>query len=131
MRKQHLNERGSHTTVIEAAAPVLDFFAKSTTIGSVTVSPGKIESNVGAKSKSIKLKHINDEVYEMVITHNGSRQEFKVFTLTASGVLVLALQNEKRLRDWNINYLDMRQANKSSAGSYVSENLDAKYRVKK
>ena len=95
MQNQHLNERGAHTTVIEAAAPVLDFFVKNKSIGHITVSPGKIERNVGAKSKSIKFKHINNEVYEMVVTHNGSRQEFKVFTKVEGDILLKTLKMKR------------------------------------
>ena len=126
MEKIHINERGSHTTVIEAAQPVLAFFTKSKNL-EVEVSPGKIENNVGAKSKSIKFKHINNEVYEMVVTHNGSRQEFKVFTWADFETIVKLTKGDKKLRDWNINYTDMRNVH----GTEMSPNKDEKYRVTK
>ncbi len=103
----HLSDRGTHTTVIEAATPILTFLNKTKNL-SVRISPGKIEGGVGAKSKSIKLKHINNELYEMVITHNGARQEFKVFTIVESKVLITSLKGAKKLQDWNVNYTDMR-----------------------
>jgi hypothetical protein len=117
MQQNHLNERGSHTTIIEAALPILDFFTKHKDLAKVQVAPGKIEANVGAKSKSVKFKHINNELYEMVITHNGSRQEFKVFTTTPSGVLLSALKSYKKTRDWNSNYTDMRGVHKKNVHS--------------
>lgn len=103
----HLNDRGTHTTVIEAAVPILTFLNKIKNLG-VRISPGKIEGGVGAKSKSIKLKHINNELYEMVITHNGARQEFKLFTTASKDMLLLSLSSAKKLQDWNSNYTDMR-----------------------
>jgi hypothetical protein len=103
----HLSDRGTHTTVIEAAMPVLTFLNKTKELG-VRISPGKIEGGIGAKSKSIKLKHLNNELYEMVLTHNGARQEFKVFTTASSKVLVDSLKSAKKLQDWNVNYTDMR-----------------------
>lgn len=112
MEKNHINDRGTHTTVIEAARPVLEFFNKNKVLSKVQVSPGKIEGGIGAKSKSIKFKHINNEVYEMVVTHNGSRQEFKVFTTTSPDVLLGEFKANKKTKDWNINYTDMRDTNK-------------------
>jgi hypothetical protein len=104
----HINERGTHTTVIEAAKPILDFLSRAKGMESATLSPGKIEGGVGAKSKSVKFKHINDELYEMVITHNGARQEFKLFTRTTPDVLASCLKADKKLTAWNVNYTDMR-----------------------
>lgn len=108
MSSLHHNDRGSHTSVTEASLPVRTFFAKNKQL-KVSLSPGKIEQNVGAKSKSLKFKHINNEVYEMVVTHNGSRQEFKVFTHADTKLMLSLLKADKKLRDWNINYTDMRQ----------------------
>lgn len=124
MENIHINERGTHTTVVEAAQPILTFFTKNKNLG-VEVSPGKIEANVGAKSKSIKFKHINNEVYEMVVTHNGSRQEFKIFTKTMPEVLLRLIKGDKKLRDWNANYTDMRHANQVTN----QKDKDEKYRV--
>jgi hypothetical protein len=107
----HINERGTHTTVIEAAQPILAFFAKNSELG-VELSPGKIEGGIGAKSKSIKLKHLNDEVYEMVLTHNGQRQEFKLFTRVTAKNLVALIKADKKLSMWNVNYTDMRDVHK-------------------
>ena len=120
MERNHINDRGTHTTVIEAARPVLEFFNKNKVLAKVQVSPGKIEGGIGAKSKSIKFKHINNEVYEMVVTHNGSRQEFKVFTTTPPDVLLAEFKANKKTKDWNINYTDMRDANKVMA---LSKNM--------
>jgi hypothetical protein len=129
MERQHINERGSHTTVIEAARPILVFFAKNILGEKLEISPGKIEGGVGARSKSIKFKHINNEVYEMVITHNGARQEFKIITKTSADILLQSIKQDKKLRDWNINYVDMRGANNAS-NLTESKKLDEKYRVK-
>jgi hypothetical protein len=112
MEKNHINERGTHTTIIEASRLILEFFYKNRALGIIEVSPGKIEGNVGAKSRSVKFKHINNHVYEMVITHNGSRQEFKVFTEIPKEILLEALRKNKKTADWNINYSDMRDAHK-------------------
>ena len=112
MQKQHLNDRGTHTTVIEAAADILKFFGKEIGLKGITISPGKIEGGVGAKSKSIKFKHINNELYEMVVTHNGSRQEFKVFTKVLPVDLLSLIKNSKKMKDWNVNYTDMREVHK-------------------
>jgi len=108
----HINDRGTHTTVIEAVEPLLVFFSKNREL-KAELSPGKIEGGIGAKSKSIKLKHLNDEVYEMVVTHNGSRQEFKLFTKATAKVLIALMKSDKKLRDWNINYTDMRDVHKA------------------
>ncbi len=107
----HVNDRGTHTTIIESAENVISFFSKNRHLG-VTVSPGKIEGGVGAKSKSIKLKHLNNETYEMVITFNGTRQEFKIFTHTETKTLISEMKADKKLRIWNINYTDMRGVHK-------------------
>lgn len=114
MERNHINERGTHTTVIEAARPILSFFKKSKELGLVEVAPGKIASNVGAKSKSLKFKHLNDELYEMVVTHNGSRQEFKVFTRTTAKTFLSLIMSDKKIKDWNVNYTDMRDVHKAT-----------------
>jgi hypothetical protein len=129
MQKQHINERGTHTTVIEAASDILKFFDKENSLKDVTVSPGKIEGGVGAKSKSIKFKHINNELYEMVVTHNGARQEFKVFTKTNPKDLLTLIKHSKKMKDWNINYTDMRDVHKSPK-KLDQDSLDEKYRVR-
>ncbi|MBP6888103.1 MAG: hypothetical protein KBC21_00205 [Candidatus Pacebacteria bacterium] len=121
MERQHINERGSHTTIIEASKPVLDILKKS--FPGIEVSPGKIESGVGAKSGSIKFKHINDELYEMVVVHNGSRQEFKVFSRASFEELKKIFKKEKKTREWSFNYTDMRDVGKSQ------KSPDEKYRV--
>ena len=104
----HINERGTHTTVIEAAKPVLSFLSKAKGMEDAKIAPGKIEGGVGAKSKSVKFKHVNNELYEMVITHNGARQEFKLFTKTTPVVLLECFKRDKKLALWNVNYTDMR-----------------------
>ncbi len=127
MQKMHINERGTHTTVIEAVKPILALFTKGDGLEPVQVSPGKIEGGAGSKSKSIKFKHINDELYEMVVISNGSRQEFKVFTRTAPEKLLEAIKSNKKTKEWNVNYTDMRDANKVQD----PKDLDEKYFVKK
>lgn len=71
----HINERGSHTTVIEGSKEILKLFKKA----GIEVSPGVIEANVRAKGKSVKLKKLNKETYEMVVVVNSSKQTFKVY----------------------------------------------------
>lgn len=93
--------------MIDASKPVLDVLKKH--FVGVAVSPGKIEGGVGAKSSSIKCKHINDELYEMVIVHNGARQEFKVFTRATFLELKNAFSKDKKTASWSVNYTDMRQ----------------------
>ena len=90
MEKMHINQRGTHTTVIEAAKDILSLFSK------------------------------------------GSRQEFKVFTVTKPEVLVRLIKEGKKMGDWNVNYTDMRGVNQVPAPTQPSQkNLDAKYAVKK
>lgn len=71
----HINERGSHTTVIEGAKNVLKLLKKI----EVSVAPGVIEGNVKAKGKSVKLKKVNSETFEMVVVVGSSKQTFKVY----------------------------------------------------
>jgi hypothetical protein len=125
MEHKHFTERGTHTTVIEPATGVLSALKKN--ILDIQFSPGKIKANAGAKSSSIKLKHINNEVYEMVIVHNGSRQEFKVFTLASPDEIKKILQKNKTTRNWNCNYTDMRGVQAKTPNN--TEDLDAKYKV--
>ncbi|MEN9881060.1 MAG: hypothetical protein RLZZ308_243 [Candidatus Parcubacteria bacterium] len=124
MERQHINERGSHTTTIEQAVHLLSILKK--TIEGVQISPGKIEANIGAKSSSVKLKHINNELYEMVVVHNGARQEFKIFTRASYDDIKKAFKNDKKLREWNCNYTDMRGVHRSDD---TFKNFDGKYKV--
>ena len=122
MEKKHINERGTHTTVIEPATDFIDLFGKLVFNGKkVELSPGRIEGGVGAKSKSVKFKQINNHLYEMVITVNNSRQEFKLFTEADYETIRKAIKSNKRLREWNVNYLDSR---------HTPAQQDTKYKVK-
>lgn len=78
----HINERGSHTTFIEGAKDILKLLKKAR----VEVSPGVIEGNVKAKGKSVKLKKLNNETFEMVVVVNSSKQTFKVYSKDQEGV---------------------------------------------
>ena len=71
----HVNERGSHTTVIEGSRDILKLLNK---VGA-QVSPGVIEGNVKAKGRSVKLKKLNNETFEMVVVVGSSKQTFKVY----------------------------------------------------
>ncbi|HAT68689.1 MAG: hypothetical protein A2481_00075 [Candidatus Yonathbacteria bacterium RIFOXYC2_FULL_47_9] len=71
----HVNERGSHTTVIEGSKDVLKVLNKA----GAQVSPGVIEGNVKAKGRSVKLKKLNNETFEMVVVVGSSKQTFKVY----------------------------------------------------
>lgn len=97
----HINERGSHTTVVEQALPLLKEFKK---LG-VLVAPGKIEVIKSAKTKTAKFKKINDELLELVVTAGASKQSFKVFSENQE-VLLTELRKNKKLSDWNIGYID-------------------------
>lgn len=104
MKKAHINERGKHTTVIESSQIILLAFGK---IKDIKVAPGKINAGVGAKSKSVKFKQINSELYEMVITSKSQRQEFKIFTSKTFDQIKEIFEKNKDLKDWNINYIDI------------------------
>ena len=82
MEKMHINERGSHTTVIEGSKDILKLLKKA----GVEVSPGVIEGNVKAKGKSVKLKKFNNETFEMVVEANSSKQTFKVYGNNQDGI---------------------------------------------
>lgn len=71
----HVNERGSHTTVIEGSKDVLKVLNKA----GAQVSPGVIEGNVKAKGRSVKLKKLNNETFEVVVVVGSSKQTFKVY----------------------------------------------------
>lgn len=95
----HINERGSHTTVIEGAKDVLKLLKK---IG-VLVAPGVIEGNVKAKGKSVKLKKLNNETFEMVVVAGNSKQTFKVYGLAQKSII----QTVQSLREENWHVLDV------------------------
>lgn len=78
----HINERGAHTTVIEGSLYILKILKKA----GVEVSPGVIEGNVRAKGKSVKLKKLNNETFEMVVVVNSSKQTFKVYGKDQVGI---------------------------------------------
>lgn len=96
MEKIHINERGSHTTVIEGSKDILKLLNK---VG-VEVSPGVIEGNVKARGKSIKLKKLNSETFEMIVVVNSSKQTFKVYGKDQESV-TSAIQSLKA-DGWNI-----------------------------
>lgn len=92
----HINERGSHTTVIEGAKDVLKLFKKM----GVLVAPGVIEGNVKAKGKSVKLKKLNNETFEMVVVVGSSKQTFKVYS-TAQKNIIKTLQTLRK-ENWHV-----------------------------
>ena len=92
----HINERGAHTTVIEGSKDILKEFKKAR----VVVSPGIIEANVGAKSKSVKLKKLNNETFEMVVVVNSSKQTFKVYGNNQEEIVGILSQFKKS--NWNV-----------------------------
>ena len=98
----HINERGSHTTVIEGSRDILKLLKKA----GVEVSPGIIEGNVKAKGKSVKLKKLNNETFEMVVVVNRSKQTFKVYGNDQECITSI-IQNLKA-DGWNVqNTMDM------------------------
>jgi hypothetical protein len=91
-----VNERGSHTTTIEGAKDILKAFKK---VG-VLVSPGVIEANVKARGKSMKLKKLNNETFEMVVVVNSSKQTFKVYGDNQEAIIKLVMSF--RSESWNV-----------------------------
>ena len=75
--------RGNHTTVIEAALPVCKMLEK---IG-VEISPGIIIARVTSKNKSIKLKKLNNETFEMIIVVKSSKQIFKLYSKNHNAII--------------------------------------------
>lgn len=96
MKRAHVNERGTHTTVIEGAKDILKLLKKA----EVEVSPGIIEGNVKAKGRSVKLKKLNNETFEMVVVVNSSKQTFKVYSKNqrSIGKAIHGLKKE----GWNV-----------------------------
>ncbi len=91
-----VNERGTHTTTIEGAIPVLKALSK---IG-VEVSPGVIQANVRSKGRSVKLKKLNNETFEMVVVVKNSKQTFKVYG-KGQEKIIQALDEFKK-DNWNV-----------------------------
>lgn len=105
MGKFKVNERGTHTSAIEGAK---DVFKVLKNLG-VTASPGVIQMNVGGKGKSVKLKRVNAETFEMVVVVNGSKQTFKIYGSDQVEIsnAILGLRKE----NWNVqDMLDISQA---------------------
>jgi hypothetical protein len=96
MEKIHINERGAHTTTIEGAKDVLKALKKE----GVYTSPGVIEANVKARGKSVKLKKLNNETFEMVIVVNSSKQTFKIYSENQQAVIKLI--KSFTAKSWNV-----------------------------
>ncbi len=99
---KHLNDRGPHTTVIEGAKDIVKLLKKS----GAEISPGFIEGKVGAKGRSVKLKKLNSETFEMVVVVNSSKQTFKVYGSDQKSIekVIQSLKSD----GWNVqNTLDM------------------------
>ncbi len=92
----HINERGSHTTIIEGSKDILKLLKKN----GVLVSPGVIEGNVKAKGRSVKLKKMNNETFEMVVVTGSSKQTFKVYGLDQKEIIKLI--NGLKKENWNV-----------------------------
>lgn len=91
-----INERGSHTTTIEGAKDILKAFNK---IG-VEVSPGVIQANAKSKGRSVKLKKLNNETFEMVVVVKSSKQTFKVYGNNQQEIISLLEIFKKD--NWNV-----------------------------
>jgi hypothetical protein len=91
-----VNERGSHTTTIEGAKDILQAFKK---IG-VEVSPGVIQANAKSKGRSVKLKKLNNETFEMVVVVKSSKQTFKVYGKDQE-TIIATLEGFKK-DNWNV-----------------------------
>jgi len=96
MGRFKVNERGTHTSAIEGAKDVLKVLKK---LG-VTTSPGVIEANVRARGKSVKLKKVNNETFEMVIVVNSSKQTFKIYGGDQDKVARAVM--DLRRENWNV-----------------------------
>lgn len=96
MKRTHVNERGSHTTTIEGSRDILKLLKKA----EVEVSPGVIEGNVKAKGRSVKLKKLNNETFEMVVVVNSSKQTFKVYSRKQRSIIRI-IQSLKA-DGWNV-----------------------------
>lgn len=71
----HVYERGTHTTVIDEAKDVIKLLKKA----KVRISPGVILGSDGTRGKSVKLKKLNNETFEMVVVIKSAKQIFKVY----------------------------------------------------
>ncbi len=91
-----INERGTHTTTIEGAKDILKAFNK---IG-VEVSPGVIQANAKSKGRSVKLKKLNNETFEMVVVVKSSKQTFKVYGSNQQEIITLVEACKKD--NWNV-----------------------------
>lgn len=101
----HINDRGPHTTVIEGAQGILKLLKKA----GAEISPGYIEGKVGAKGRSVKLKKLSSETFEMVVVANSSKQTFKIYGSDQAGItkIIQSLQSN----GWNVpDTLDISQS---------------------
>ena len=91
-----INERGTHTTVIEGSFNILKLLNKA----GAEISPGIIEGNVKAKGKSVKLKKLNNETFEMIVVVKSSKQTFKIYSKDQKSItdIVEGLKKE----GWNV-----------------------------
>jgi hypothetical protein len=96
MEKMHINERGTHTTVIEGSKDILKMLKKI----QAYVSPGIIEANVKARGKSVKLKKLNDETFEMVVVVNSSKQTFKIYGDNQAEIIKII--DTLKSESWNV-----------------------------
>lgn len=96
MGRLKINERGTHSSVMEGATDVIKILRK---LG-VRTSPGVIEANVGGKGKSVKLKKMNNETFEMVIVVKSTKQTFKVYGNEQE--VIIAAMLGLRKENWNV-----------------------------
>ena len=94
-----MKKRGTHTTVIEQAEDVCAFLLKQ----KVSYSPGRIEVISRAKSDTIKIKMINEELYEMVVTSGSAKQTFKLFSKETVSAIKKA-KKDKVFARWNVRF---------------------------
>jgi hypothetical protein len=79
---------GTHTTIIEAARPVVKLLEKKG-----RVSRGVITAGVGARTQSIKVTPLAGALRVMVVS-KGSRQELHVYGITMSDVKLILTSTE-------------------------------------
>ncbi|MFM9000402.1 MAG: hypothetical protein ACKORB_02075 [Opitutia bacterium] len=89
---------GTHTTVIEAAEPVVRLLEARG-----RVSRGMIEAGIGARGRSVKVRPLPGGLRVTVVS-KGSRQELHVYGVTvADARTVLTAQ---ALPGYNVNFSD-------------------------
>jgi hypothetical protein len=89
---------GSHTTVIEAAVPVVRLLEARG-----RVSRGMIEAGIGARGRAVKVRPLPGGLRVTVVS-KGSRQELHAYGVTVDDAR--AILTTQALPGYNINFSD-------------------------